>query len=121
MLPLSTLLLTVPLSGKNPSGCLSDCLSSFISVHSHEGRYLDTHWSDTLGISQCPHPMNKSEDGDGSANFKEVKQQVGIECEWQADGECISKRGVLPRCGAANTITNHSVVYRKDMCKELLI
>lgn len=72
-------------------------------------------------ISQWPHPKNQSEDRKGSANLKEVKQQVGIECELQADGECISKREVLPRCGAANTITNHTVVfYRKDMYNELI-
>lgn len=41
--------------------------------------------------------VNKSEDKNGCANLKEVKQQAGIQCEQQADGDCISKRLVLPK------------------------
>lgn len=43
---------------------------------------------------------------------------MGAECEWQADGECISKREVLPSCGAANTITNHSVAFIGKTCRK---
>lgn len=55
--------------------------------------------------------MNKSEDENGCASLKEVKQQVGIKCEQQTDGTAFQRDQYFQNEGCQH---NYSIAVFKE-------